>query len=192
MNAMFPCLKRGSWKSCAAWRPSTGCNPSSFNRAARSWAGRCRGVCVCNAACRRRRAADACRKIAARERQAARRDHVGAKREGRADDRHEKGFPEDPFDRGQAVGCCGLDWIVFHTDSAAGARTMPIKDDSWFVHFGKIAGIGHNRSLGQKLSITPQTLGLCLVAADPARKPVYEKNAVLWRASTRISRIHTN
>ncbi len=80
---------------------------------------RCRGICVCNVACRRHRAVDAGWKIVARERQTARRDQVGAKREDRTDDRHEKGFPEDLFDRGQAVRCYRLNWIVFHTTAKA-------------------------------------------------------------------------
>jgi hypothetical protein len=63
--------------------------------------------------------------------------------------------------------------------AGASARPMTIKDGSWFVHFGKIAGITCDRSLGQKLSITPQMLGLCLVGARSARKPVCGKNRVI-------------
>jgi len=100
-----PCWKRGSWKSCSAWRPSTDCSP--FPSIAPPEVQREKTPVDCAGHVARRtnagaaeRAADAGWKIVARERQTARRDQVGAKREGRADDRTKR-LPKRSFNCGQ-------------------------------------------------------------------------------------------
>jgi hypothetical protein len=61
---------------------------------------------------------------------------------------------------------------------------MPTASGSQFIHFGKITGITCDRSLGQKLSIAPQMLGLCLVGMHSPRKPVCEKFLPNFNAET--------